>query len=476
MKVAPPQRADQRSFVEQLIDDGEWEAFVDGLTDEEYRHVARRWDLWRRPSQCPPPTIGSEHTVWSVRAGRGFGKTRIGAETVREVVTWAPLIAVVAPTASDVRDIMVEGESGILSVFPRWERPQYEPSKRRITFANGARAVTFSADEPERLRGPQFYWGWFDEPASMRRGLEAWQNFEFGLRLGLHPWALVTGTPKPLAWLRELMADPATITTTGSTYENVGNLSDVFLRRVLGRYEGTRLGRQELHAEFLDDVEGALWTMPTIDATRVMRFNRDDPWHSLNVELSKAREALGLGPTPALLDRRQWRYLLAVDPPGETAECGIIVGCAPARGRAGSDHAVIVDDCTTAGPPEHWAAAVVAAAHRWNVERIVVEANQGGDMVRSSIHNVDPNLTVEKVRAKDSKYDRAEPVSVLYSRGWVHHQGFFPQLEEQLSTWVPTEAKSPDRLDALVHLVTALLQPVPLGRSTVSSPVRRRVG
>jgi phage terminase large subunit-like protein len=278
-----------------------------------------------------------------------------------------------------------------------------------------------------------------------------------------------------LEWLRKLEAAPTTRLSTGSTYENLGNLAPAFIRLIIERYEGTRLGNQELHALYLDDVEGALWTMAAIEATRVAAFNPIDPWHSLNVELNRIRTRLGLGLQPVERERRPWSVKVGVDPPGETAECGIIVGTAPSKGRAGEHHAVILDDMTVAGPPEVWGAQVVAAYHRHNADAVIVEANQGGDMVRSTIHNVDPTVTVTKIRASASKYDRAEPVSVLYARGWVHHLGFFGPLESQLTTWVPSEDKSPDRLDALVHLVNALLTPMPMRRATVSSPVGRRV-
>lgn len=450
---SPPTAIDHRSLAESLIDDGGWDDFTAGFNDADYAALLHDWTVWRRPAQTTPPGMGTSASIWYIRAGRGFGKTRTGSETVRQVIEWAPLIAVVAPTAGDVRDIMVEGESGIMSVFPRSQRPDYEPSKRRITFHNGARATTFSADEPERLRGPQYYWGWFDEPASMRRGQEAWDNFEFGLRLGTTPWALLTGTPKPFAWIRALDEEPTTVTTTGSTYENVGNLSAVFLRRVVQRYEGTRRGRQELHAEYLDDVEGALWTWQGIDDNRIAGWDGTGPWAS----------------------QVPWVTMVGVDPPGETAECGIVVGTAPKRGRAGEHHAVILDDLSLAGPPEVWGAQVVTAFRRHHADGVIVEANQGGDMVRSTIHNVDSSVPVTKVRASQSKYDRAEPISALYGKGWVHHAAYFGELETQLTTWVPSETKSPDRLDALVHLITSLLAPMPTVRATAHSPLGRRI-
>jgi phage terminase large subunit-like protein len=297
----------------------------------------------------------------------------------------------------------------------------------------------------------------------------------FGHRLGSDPRSMLTMTPRPLDWLRKIEAEARTFVTTGATYDNLTNLAESFIDMVLGRYEGTRLGRQELHALYLDDVEGALWAMATIEVTRLARFDPTDPWQSLRVEAARARTLLGLGLDPIRDERTPWHILVGVDPPGETAECGIIVGAAPVNGKASRHHAVILDDLSLAGPPEVWGAQVVAAVHKHGAERVVVEANQGGDMVRSTIHNVDPDVTVTKVRASQSKYDRAEPVSVLYAKGWVHHAGWFGELETQLSTWVPTESKSPDRLDALVHLVNGLLAPMPNVRATATSPAGRRI-
>lgn len=432
------------------------------------------WRWWARPTQLAPDT---NWRTWVVRAGRGFGKTRTGAEETRRRVRkgLAGHISLIGATAADVRDVMVEGESGLLAVHPPGQAPEYEPSKRRLTWPNGATATCFSAEEPDRLRGPQSDWVWGDEPASWRSGVLAWDNAMFGHRLGADPRSMLTMTPRPLSWLKAIEAEQRTHVTNGSTYDNLTNLAESFIDMVLGRYEGTRLGRQELHALYLDDVEGALWQMATIEATRIARFDIFDPWRSLHVELNRVRLSLGLGIQPLADQRTPWRTVVGVDPPGETAECGIVVGAAPAHGKAGQHHAVIIDDMSLVGTPEIWGAQVVAAVHKHHAERVVVESNQGGDMVRSTIHNVDPDVTVTKVRASQSKYDRAEPISVLYSKGWVHHAGFFGDLETQLTTWVPTESKSPDRLDALVHLVNGLLTPMPSVRATAHSPVGRRI-
>jgi phage terminase large subunit-like protein len=447
---------------------GQWQDFIDSLSEEEAYELLHDWNYWSRPNQRMPEGMGDKYRVWFFRAGRGAGKTRAGAEAVRRQIESVERIALIAPTAADVRDVLIEGDSGIMSVFPFNERPEYEPSKRRITFANGARAYAYSAEEPERLRGPQHGFAWMDEPASMPNGEETMSNLLLGLRLGSSPWLMVTGTPKPLPWLRALASRTDTISTTGSTYENASNLAPGFIDDVLARYEGTRLGRQELYAEWLEDVEGALWTEKMIDRTRLAGFEPQHPLKAINAYLTDKGKA-------AITDRRAWRIIVAVDPPGETAECGIVVGMAPVQGRAGIDRAVILEDASTAGRPEEWGARVANTARKWNAERVVVESNQGGDMVRATIHAVDPNLRVDKITAKISKGARAEPISALYERGLVHHAGFFPMLEVQMTSFVPGEGKSPDRMDALVHCVTTLLPAQPLQRASVQSPIHRRI-
>ena len=447
---------------------GQWQDLLDQLTEEEAQHLLYDWSYWSRPNQQIPDGMGSRYRIWLFRAGRGAGKTRAGAETARQMIETSPRIALVAPTAADVRDVMIEGDSGLLSVFPYEQRPIYEPSKRRVTFHNGAVATTFSAEEPERLRGPQHHWAWIDEPASMPYGKDALDNLLLGLRLGDMPWAMITGTPKPVRWLREIGDRPDTISTTGSTYDNASNLAPGFIDDILSRYEGTRLGRQELYAEWLDDVEGAIWTQQIIDRNRISGFDPAQPLKAINAWCADTGK-------PAVLDRRMWRIVVGVDPPGETAECGIVVVAAPTQGQAGKDHAVVLEDASTAGRPEEWGARVAATARKWNAERVVVESNQGGDMVRATIHAVDPNLRIEKIVAKQSKASRAEPVSAMYERGYVHHAGFFPMLEAQMTGFVPGEGKSPDRMDALVHAISTVLVARQIARASVVSASQRRI-
>lgn len=438
------------------------------LSPQELLEFEYLWPYWRRPSQKIPLGMGNTYRIWLIQTGRGFGKTRTGAETVRIMSEHIDRIGLIGVTRADARDVMLEGESGILARFPPHQKPLYVPTKRRVDFHNGAKAYLYSAEDPDRLRGPQHGFIWIDEPASMRNGDQVVSNALLGLRLGASPWMLMTGTPKPTRWLKDIATRPDTYVTRGSTYENISNLATTFIEDIVNRFEGTRLGRQELYAEFLDDTEGALWTEKGIDRARMTSFDRSRPWESLNTWLTT-------GGQKPILDRRAWRTILAVDPPGETAECGIVVASAPVQGQAGRDHAVVLEDASLQGRPEEWGARVAATARKWNADRVYVESNQGGDMVRATIHAVDPDIRIEKITARATKVARAEPVSALYERGLIHHVGFHPMLESQMTTWVPTDAKSPDRLDALVHAISQLLQDATRVRASVRSPSQRRI-
>jgi phage terminase large subunit-like protein len=352
----------------------------------------------------------------------------------RAMVQSARRLALVAPTAGDARDIMVEGDSGILAVSPPWERPRYEPSKRRLTWPNGAVATLFSADEPERLRGPQHDTAWCDELASWRYP-EAWDMLMFGLRLGTAPRVVVTTTPRPTMLLRELVADPAVVVTRGTTYENRANLAADFLGQIIRKYHGTRLGRQELEAELLEDLPGALWNRGMLEAVR-------------------ARAA------PALI-----RVVVAIDPAASSTEdadeTGIIV--------AGKDQyggGWVLADASGRYSPLEWAKIAIAAYRAHSAERIVAEVNNGGDMVEATLRMIDPSVPFAAVRASRGKVTRAEPVAALYEQGRVHHLGVFPRLEDQMcafsadlreSVKVRSAGRSPDRVDALVWALTDLL-------------------
>lgn len=330
----------------------------------------------------------------------------------------------VGPTAADVRDTMIEGESGLLAIAPSWCRPQYEPSKRRVTWPNGAMAVAFSADEPDRLRGPQHDAAWCDELCSWRYP-EAWDMLSLGLRLGNDPRAVVTTTPKPIKILKTLLADPTTAVTRGSTYDNLANLARAFATEIIKRYEGTRLGRQELYADILEDVEGALWTRAMIEPLRVSVL-------------------------PPLI-----RVVVAIDPATtdseESDETGIVIA---GLGRDG--HGYVIEDATIKASPDGWGRRAVDAYHRHQADRIIGEANNGGDMVEYVIRTVDADVSYRKVHASRGKQTRAEPIAALYEQGRVHHLGALGQLEDQMCTWVPG-ARSPDRMDAMVWALTELM-------------------
>lgn len=428
------------SRAQRIVKAGAWPDLRAGLSDVEAAALLNDWRFWQRPSQTAPE---GDWSVWLFRGGRGAGKTRTGAEWIRDNVrAGAQRIALVAPTVGDVRDVIIEGESGLLSVFPDHQRPTWIPTRRRIVFHTGAIGTTFSAEKPDRLRGPQHDLAWFDEAAAAQYLVATLDNLLFGLRLGSNPRLLITTTPKPLRPLRELASAAGTVETHATTWANAHNLSPTFLSTILSRYEGTTIGRQELEGEWLDGVEGALWTESIIDEHR--RVERPD-----RQTLTKQR----LG---------SFVVEVGVDPPGETAaECGIVVAMAPEHRSPGSECWVLAD-ASVRGRPEEWGRAVVEAYHRHGASTIVVEANQGGDMVRAVIHAVDASVNVRKVRASESKRSRAEPVAALYEQGRVHHVGLLPHLEAQLVSWTPDDRVSPDRMDALVHVVTDLL----LSRST----------
>ena len=392
--------------------------------------LAYQWEGWTaRPKQCEPP---GDWTYWLILAGRGFGKTRIGAEWVRGRATSDRFqyVNLIAATADDARDIMIEGESGILAICPEWERPEYRSSKRRLEWPNGCTSLIFTADEPERLRGKQHESLWADEVASWRYP-ESWDQAMFGLRIGPDPKAVVTTTPRPTQLIKDLGSNPATAVTVGTTYENRDNLAPEFYRTVISKYEGTRLGRQELNAEILDDVPGALWTRATIDKFRVPKA----PY---------AFSAVVVGVDPQAV----------ADEETGSADTGIVVAAHSVTDMRG----YVLADNTISASPEQWALAAINAYRFWEADVIVAEKNNGGDMVRATIHAVDPNVPVKLVWASRGKRTRAEPVSALYEQGRISHVGAFPELEDQMCGWVPDMGMdSPDRMDALVWAFTELM-------------------
>lgn len=380
-------------------------------------HAPDWWADGARPEQRPPD---GGWLTWLVMAGRGWGKTRTGAEWAWRMARDHPRGALVAPTAADVRDTMVEGESGVLAVAPERLRPKHEPSKRRLTYPNGATQHLYSGEEPDRLRGPQHHYAWVDEWAAMGSAGAVMDMLLLGLRLGIQPRALITTTPRPVKALREVIDRPDTVTVSGSTYDNLANLAPTFQRQVLDRYEGTRLGRQELHGEFLEDVEGALWHAEMIEPHRV-----------------------AAAPTG-----RDVEVVVAIDPAvtsGEQSdETGIVVAA-----RQGTAYYVL-GDVSGRFSPQGWAERAVAEYERWGAGVIVAEVNNGGDMVRDTIRQVDPLARYKAVHASRGKRVRAEPVAALYEQGRVHHVGAFNALEDQMTSWTVDAGWSPDRVDALV--------------------------
>lgn len=368
---------------------------------------------------------------WLVLAGRGFGKTRTGAETVRE---WArnpkERILMIAPTASDVREVMIEGPSGLMACFPPEAKPNYNPSRHLVRFPSGAIGFTRSADEPERLRGPQFTKFWADEVCAWRFLREAWDQIMFGFRLPGKLQAVITTTPKPSPVLKEIMANPDTAITRGSSNENRSNLSQVYFKNVIAPYLGTRLGRQEINAEILDDTPGALWTRQRIEDSRVSLADVQ-----LHIDLVV-------------------RIVVAIDPAvtstAESDETGIVV-----VGLTRSAHILVFDDLSLRGSPLEWARVAIGAYKFRRADRIVGEVNNGGDLVERNIHVEDGNVPFRAVRASRGKFTRAEPVAAMYEQKRVHHVGTFPMLEDEMCNWIPG-MKSPSRMDALVWAITEL--------------------
>jgi phage terminase large subunit-like protein len=362
--------------------------------------------------------------------GRGAGKTRSGAEWVRHRVEsgQASRIALVAQTPADVRDVMVEGESGLLRISPSWNMPLYEPSKRRLTWPNGAFALAFSSYEPDRLRGPQFDTAWCDELASWHYSRETWDNLMFTMRLGEDPKVAVTTTPKPIRLVRDLMNRPDCVVTRGSTYDNIQNLPPQFFQTILNRYEGTSLGRQEIYAEILDEAEGALWNREWLDRNR------------------------------ATSAPDMHRIIVAIDPAVTSSEHSDETGIV-AVGLGEEDHIYVLADWSGRYTPDGWARAAINLYATLQADLIVGEVNNGGDMVEYTLRTVDSAIPYKAVHASRGKRARAEPIAALYEQGKGHHVGTFPDLEDQLCTWEPlSNDASPDRMDALVWAASELVQ------------------
>ncbi len=369
-------------------------------------------------------------------AGRGFGKTRVGSEWTIDKAQAFPgcRIALVGETVPDVRDVMIRGESGILACSPPWFRPKYIPSKRLVQWPNGSMATTYTAEKPDQLRGPQHHFAWGDEVAKWRYA-DAFDQLKFGLRLGTNPQAILTTTPRPIPLIKELLADPLCETTRGTTYENKANLAKPFLTAIVKKFEGTRLGRQELNAEVLDDAPGALW------------------------KREKDIEAHRWFPTPLQPKLPDFtRVVVAIDPSVSSdsaeAETGII--CA-ALGEDGLGY--VLDDASLLKPtPEEWGREAVSQYNKLQADRVIGEVNNGGDLVESNVAAVSKRVAFKKVHASRGKQARAEPIASLYEQGRVRHVGTFALLEDQMCQWEPgVSLWSPNRVDALVWALTELM-------------------
>lgn len=394
-------------------------------------HVFRLKNDWRMIGNHVQQPPEGDWRNWLLIGGRGSGKTRAGAEWVHLIASTGDhsdlRIALVAETLGDAREVMIDGVSGICRIAKR-KRPDFEASRRRLVWPNGAMAQIFSSEDPESLRGPQFHFAWSDELAKWRYAQETWDMLQFGLRLGDRPQQLITTTPRPIPLLKTLMADPGSRVVRMRTHDNAANLSPGFIDAMMKRYGGTRLGRQELDGELIAQRDDALWKRADIEAI----FD-DRP------------DALA-------------RIVVAVDPPagsGEGSCCGIVVAGIGMDGRFW-----VLADCSAEGAtPAGWARAVVAAHHRFEADRVVAEVNQGGEMVSAMLKSIDANLPITMVRASRGKFTRAEPVAALYEQGRVRHADRFDKLEDQMTDFGPgglSSGKSPDRLDALVWALTAL--------------------
>jgi phage terminase large subunit-like protein len=430
-KLSPAELVRLEAVLEQVVQDREagkvpWLCDVpgcDGMPHEgrQGRHA--------RASQRPP---GWQWDIWLLLAGRGFGKTRTGAEWAIEKARTQDRGALIGPTAADTRDILVEGESGILACAPATFRPEYQPSKRRLVYPNGSIQMCYSADEPDRLRGPQHHYGWFDELAAWRYLQKSWDMAQLGMRLGEHPQICVTTTPRPLPLIKQLLKDEQTAVTRGSTYDNLQNLAPTFRRAVVAKYEGTTLGRQELDAEVLEDLPGALVARRHIDAARVSPDQ-----------------------VPELVD-----IVIGMDPAGTGTgdETGLVV-----VGRAEGGHFYVMSDVSEKLTPAKAVDKAYTLLETSGASRIVVEDNGPKDWLEEVLRRgwkdrrQEGAPPIRRVNASKGKKLRAQPVAMRYEQGRVHHVGSLPELEDQLTTWIPEEdPDSPDRVDAMVHGVAHL--------------------
>jgi phage terminase large subunit-like protein len=426
----------QRAKIERVddllrLEPGARARLIEAMTPRECAQLFHDWSFWARADQAPPP---GEWIIWLILAGRGAGKTRAGAEAVREWVQTYPIVNLIGATVADVRDTMVRGESGVLACCRRDERPTFLAADMRLAWPNGAVSWLFSAEEPDRLRGRQHYKLWCDELAAWRQP-DAFDQALLGLRLGDKPQAVVTTTPRPSKIIKALVADKDTIVTRGSTFDNKAHLAKAFFDRITARYQGRPIGRQELMAEIVDETPGALWTRALIERQRVQ---------------------------PEAAPKEFAEVVVAVDPPARSSaksdECGLIVAAKAENGLF-----YVLADLTSQGDtPGAWGARVGAAFRGFKANRVVAEINNGGDMVAEVLRQSEPHLPVRAVHATRGKFLRAEPIAAAYERGLVFHAGTFEKLEDQLCALTPDFDRraagfSPDRADALVWALADLL-------------------
>ena len=410
---------------------------LDPKKAEELRYNYR---FWARPEQIPPEK--GDWNIFLALAGRGWGKTWAGAQWCREQVKLGKRrIMAVAPTNADLERVMVKGESGFLAICWAGDKtykgvhmgyPEWSPTKRTLTWANGATVTFYSSEEPERLRGPQGDCAWLDELCAWNKDRETYDMLQFCLRLGKHPRIFITTTPKPTKLLREIIKNPKTLTVSGSTFDNAANLAETYIQAVRAQYEGTRLGRQELYAEILDEASGALWNRSLLE--------------QCEMDI----------PDPVDFAQRLSRVVVSIDPAvtsnAESDLTGIVVAGLDLNGTS-----YVPEDASDRFTPEGWASKAIELYHKYSADRIVAERNQGGEMVRHTLHTVDETVPIRLVHASRGKFARAEPVSSLYERGKVKHIRGLDQLETQMVSWEPLGSiGSPDRLDALVWALTDL--------------------
>ena len=428
---------EQLNTVPHALREAAFELAGSGLPPDLVSQVKFHWPLWARKNQMP-----SDDTwrIWMLLAGRGFGKTRTGAEWVRARVEsgQSSRIALVARTPHEVRDIMIQGDSGILKVCPPWNAPTWESSKRRLTWPNGAMAFAFSSYEPDQLRGPQFDAAWCDELASWQYPRLTWDNLAFGLRLGAFPKCVVTTTPKPIELLRELTARADVEMTTGSSYDNSQNLPPGYVDGIAAQYEGTSAGLQEIYAQLLKEAEGALWKREWIDDHRL-----DSPPEDIHMK------AVALDPAVSFN-------------PDRSDETGIIVAGVSHGGHvpAHEKRFWVLEDASGVMTPDAWARKAVELAHKHDAEFITGETNQGGALIETVLRHAPggANIRFEGVHAVRGKRARAQPVAAVYEQGRAHHVGEFTQLEDQMCGWTPQSSDSPDRMDALVWAINGLTE------------------